>query len=131
MTKIINVPSPREFDDILNENLKTSKRLFVLVFGSLVLETKQSWCPDCVRAQPLIYDALDKIDDVVLLDCPVIRAEYKGNPEYPYRTHAGLQIKAVPTLIHWTKEGPKERWVEGECERPTLLDELKKASLHD
>ncbi len=66
-----------------------------------------SGCPDCVEAEPIIDEALEGIDDnVTLVRCDVVRAEYKGNPDYPYRTHPKLLVKSVPSLYYWVGEGP-------------------------
>lgn len=44
------------------------------------------------------------------------RDSYKGNAQYPYRVHAQLKLKAVPTLYRWAgKRGPSRSLVEGEC----------------
>lgn len=63
-------------------------------------------------ADPFIYGALDKKKTGILVECPVPRSGYRGNPDHPYRKHSTLQIKAIPTLINWAT---KERLVEGEC----------------
>jgi Eukaryotic protein of unknown function (DUF953) len=65
-----------------------------------------SGCPGCVAAEPAINAAMEKIAEsspVVFVECPVARSEYKGNPAYPYRTHALLKIPEVPTLFRWGK----------------------------
>jgi hypothetical protein len=63
-----------------------------------------------VVAEPHINAALEAIvsdgTDVVLVECPVVRAEYKGNPEYPYRKHAQLMINDIPSLLLWGKKNP-------------------------
>jgi len=40
------------------------------------------------------------------------RRRYKGNPDHPYRKHRQLQLKAVPTLYLWGKNGPLRSLVE-------------------
>ena len=67
-------------------------------------------CPDCRRAIPVINSTLQTLADagrdVVFVDCPVERGEYKGNPAYPYRTHPLLKIPGVPTMFRWGKTKP-------------------------
>jgi hypothetical protein len=55
---------------------------------------------------------LDKKKTGILVECPVPRSGYRGNPDHPYRKHEQLEIKAIPTLINWST---KTRLVEGEC----------------
>ena len=63
-----------------------------------------------MAAEPHIDSALFKFvssgKDVVVVDCPVARAEYKGNPAYPYRTHPQLLISSVPSLLLWGRTKP-------------------------
>lgn len=44
---------------------KTAERVFILFTGSKIKETGQSWCPDCVVAEPVIEKVLKK-DDIGL-----------------------------------------------------------------
>lgn len=67
---------------------------------------------------------LGSLKNVTLVECPVVRAEYRGNPDYPYRKHPQLQIKAVPTLIRWTSKGAKPKLVEEQILDETLMQEL-------
>jgi predicted ABC-type transport system involved in lysophospholipase L1 biosynthesis ATPase subunit len=71
-----------------------------------------------------LIQMLGSLENVTLVECPVVRAEYRGNPEYPYRKHAQLQLKAVPTLYRWTPKGNKPRLVEGQILDETLMTEL-------
>ena len=76
--------------------------MFVLFFGTEVPETSESWCPDCVIADPLIRKAISPIENAILLEAPVgARNEWKGNTTHPYRVRFGLS--AIPTLFKWTK----------------------------
>jgi len=87
----------------------TSSLVFVLVTGEKD-EGGVSWCPDCVTAEPHILGALRTIAesgrDVVLVECPVVRSEYKGNPSYPYRLDPHLAINDIPSLLRWGKTKP-------------------------
>uniref|UniRef100_A0A0C9SB29 Thioredoxin-like protein Clot n=1 Tax=Wollemia nobilis TaxID=56998 RepID=A0A0C9SB29_9CONI len=64
-----------------------------------------SWCPDCVRAEPVIYKTLEKSGKNVTLlrgfagDRPTWR-----NPSHPWRMDERFKLKGLPTLIRW-KEG--------------------------
>ncbi|CAG8480328.1 4362_t:CDS:2 [Acaulospora colombiana] len=87
--------------------------------------TGVSWCPDCVRADPLIHRCARP--DSVLVEVPVgTRSEYKGRPDNPYKTHPRIQLKAIPTLIKWSVTGSDDdkRLVEYECANEDALSEL-------
>lgn len=105
--------------------------MFVLVEGEIDPQTQKSWCPDCVKAEGPLTEFFSKLDNVLLLKCPVSRNEfvihqldllclefkwipifrYKNNPNYPYRKHPQLKITAIPTLIHWGETSARERLV--------------------
>jgi len=125
-TRVSIEANPSLFEGALQEQLVKRKPLFVLVMGARVADTGKSWCPDCVEAEPLIHEALSKVPDHILLECPVLREEYKGNPDYPYRTHPQLKIKSVPTFIHWTQNGPRER-LDTEFNKETLEGIIRSA----
>lgn len=121
-------------------------------------ENGQRWCPDCRKgawelknvllcgchsstsisdlllrfctADPIIYAALDKKKDAILLEAPVARNDYKGNPEYIYRTHPLIAVTAVPTLIHHKTTDAtlaltvNKRLVEAECYDQAKVNEF-------
>jgi thiol-disulfide isomerase/thioredoxin len=80
--------------------------------------TGASWCPDCVDSKPTLNAALEEAGAggaVTLLEVPLARAEYKGNPEHWARKHAGVRLKAIPTLFRWGKAAKVGELVEGQC----------------
>ena len=120
MAKHVLVAAPADFDAAFESAVAESSACFYGLFiGSNKPDTGKSWCPDCVRADPVLRKVLDDPlqvpDGTVVLDCPCARAEYKGHPEYPYRTHARIQLKGVPTLVKWDAEG---NVVASICEAP-------------
>lgn len=107
--KIQRIPTPAEFDATLAEIMENipNKKYVVLFFGTEQSDTMQSWCPDCVIADPIIRSAIMKSSnnkDIVLIECPVgDRSVYSGNKNHPYRLHKDVMLKFIPTLISWTK----------------------------
>lgn len=85
-------------------------------------------CPDCVAAEPVVDAAFARCvasgKTVTLIRCPVLRAEYKGNPDFPYRKHAQIMLTAVPTLIRWGPRDPVDRAVDDQCVNAELLDTM-------
>eukprot|EP00455_Lapot_gusevi_P012422 TRINITY_DN1588_c0_g1_i1.p2 TRINITY_DN1588_c0_g1~~TRINITY_DN1588_c0_g1_i1.p2 ORF type:complete len:136 (-),score=36.78 TRINITY_DN1588_c0_g1_i1:35-442(-) len=121
------VQDPSQFDSTiasLQNDAAIVKNLYVLVTGAVDPATGHSWCPDCVRADPVIMNHLSNIEDVTLVECPVLRANYRGNPQYPYRVHPQLRLQAVPTLYRWGKNGPVRSLVEDQCADAGLLEAL-------
>lgn len=72
-----------------------------------------SWCPDCVDAKPAVLKGFQLLKEryhngdanapaantVFFVEAPVERSAYRGNPDYPYRTHEFLKIAGVPTVF--------------------------------
>ncbi|KAH6577932.1 hypothetical protein BASA50_003850 [Batrachochytrium salamandrivorans] len=122
--RAVRITDERDFDNVLGSTIATSQGpVFVLFFGTEVSTTGESWCPDCVIADPLIRRTIARIPDAVLVEAPAggRGAEYKGSL---YRSHPDIKLVAVPTLILWGKQGPKKRLVEVDCSNPSLLDEF-------
>ncbi|KAL6059779.1 Thioredoxin domain-containing protein 17 [Balamuthia mandrillaris] len=113
------------FEETVERLLATDgvNTVYAYFFGNLQADTGKSWCPDCVQGDPIIRKTLREHDpEAVLLECPSgERAVYRA-ADHVYRIHPLIQLKAVPTVIKWTKEGPKGRLVEDECfEEDNLL----------
>lgn len=126
--KITRLPDPAAFEAF--RPAADDALCFYLFFGSEAPETGESWCPDCVMADPVIRATLSRITarPVHLVECPVgDRAGYKGNAEHPYRQHPRVRLQRIPTIIRL--EGPREvgRLVEGECLAPEALLRLAAA----
>ncbi|CAB4439362.1 unnamed protein product [Rhizophagus irregularis] len=127
MVHTIRISAYDEFDGTVNKIVQERKgqNIFVLLFGTENPDTGKSWCPDCVKADPLIRKHLEEDAPVnsVLIEVPVgTREEYKGRPENPYRLHPRIQLKSIPTLIKWTENVETDkRLVEEECARDNLL----------
>jgi thiol-disulfide isomerase/thioredoxin len=101
MTQFIRV-TVDDFEQTVAQQLAATPKVFVLFFGSEEAATGQSWCPDCVIADPLIRQAISKVSDAVLIEAPVgLRDAWKGNPTHPYRVK--YNVPALPTLYHWSK----------------------------
>jgi hypothetical protein len=132
--KRVQVPSTAQFDAILAEQQQHLEAgttpVFALFTGAIVPETGKSWCSDCTAASNKIRDALFKFKKpTILLECPCLRAEYRGNSDFPYRLHPLIQLKAVPQLVKWTLSPSGEivfagSVVEGDCAVPSKLEEF-------
>lgn len=77
--------------------------------------TGQPWCPDARKAGPILEQALGEIEkNINFVKIPIIRSEYKDNPNYFYRTHPIIQLKKVPTLVLWKNGSVKDQLIETE-----------------
>ncbi|KAJ3409407.1 Thioredoxin domain-containing protein 17 [Chytridiales sp. JEL 0842] len=102
--KALRIQSPTDFDSTLTQTLTSSPagtRVFVVVFGTEQKETNESWCPDCVVADPLIRRWIMKVEGSVLLEAPAGERAVWRDPAHLYRTHPQLQTKAIPTLYEF------------------------------
>lgn len=98
----------------------SGKRIFALFCGGVSPATGESWCPDCVKAEPVIEKGVAKApEDAVFIKCSVgDRATWK-DPNCEFRKHPQLKLVGVPTLLEWNT--PK-RLVEEECSKQDLVD---------
>mmetsp|Transcript_179434 Transcript_179434/g.436592 ORF Transcript_179434/g.436592 Transcript_179434/m.436592 type:complete len:133 (-) Transcript_179434:121-519(-) len=122
--RVIEVASPDDWKTTLAEHVGHG-RLFALFTGAVSASTGKSWCPDCVRCDPVIKAKLgESTEETVLLECPVERMPYRSR-DYPYRTDGLIRLTAVPTLLRIGKSGVVSgRAVEDECADDDLMDEL-------
>merc|ERR1740123_1005448 len=102
--------------DELNGLLKASKseRIFLLFCGNIV--GGKSWCPDCVRAKPVIESNLKylKKEDTMITVYVGEMAAWR-NKHNVFRTDERFKVTGVPTLM---RLGSVQRLVEPQCPIP-------------
>jgi hypothetical protein len=84
-------------------------------------------CPDCNDAGPVLDAALEeaaKTKPVTLLECHLVRSEYSGNPNHPYRKHPSIKLQRIPTLVKWGHKAKTGELIEGACKDAELVREL-------
>lgn len=121
--------SPDEFDAKLSasEEIAQGKPVFVLFTGTKSQSTGMSWCPDCVRADPVIHSALEQVTGgCVLLECTVDREPYR-KPDYPYRIDSKIRLTCVPTLMKWANGKALARLNDSQSQVAELVQELIEA----
>jgi hypothetical protein len=76
--KLVRVQATADFDEVVATTVAQAPGpVFVVLFGSATPETGESWCEDCVIADPLIRTAIKGVPQSTLIECPVgQRAEY-------------------------------------------------------
>eukprot|EP01132_Coremiostelium_polycephalum_P000404 gene404-509_t len=123
--KTFVVTSPEAFEPALSSALNGFKNVFVSFISNLDPVSNQLWCPDCRASEPVVKKAFEESKhDICIVECQIPRDGYKGNPEHPYRTHPQIQLKFIPTLISWNKEGPQTRLVDSECSVPEKVQSV-------
>jgi thiol-disulfide isomerase/thioredoxin len=97
--------------------------LFVF-FGAEDPQTGESWCPDCVTADPVLRRTIAATrKDLVLYECPVgQRADWKNQPTHPYRLHPLLRIARIPTLVFFENGMERGRLVEADCAQVATVE---------
>ncbi|XP_032695710.1 thioredoxin domain-containing protein 17 [Lontra canadensis] len=80
----------------------------------------QSWCPDCVQAEPVVREGLKHMSEgCVFIYCQVGEKPYWKDPNNDFRKN--LKVTAVPTLL---KYGTPQKLVESECLQANLVEML-------
>jgi len=102
------------------ESLKGSKTPVYLLFCGSKTPDGQSWCPDCVQAEPVIEECVkSEAGEFTLVHVGVgNRATWKDLSN-PFRTDPALKLKCVPTLM---RSGKPQRLEESQCWDSKLVD---------
>lgn len=110
-----------ELSSVLTELDQTAKQPVFILFTGSKDQSGHSWCPDCVKADPVIEQAVDDglTDAATFITCFVGPREYWKDPNNPFRTHKELKITSVPTIIKWN--APHIRLVESQCWDKSLV----------
>ncbi|KAI8545778.1 hypothetical protein RHMOL_Rhmol07G0064700 [Rhododendron molle] len=112
------------FEKFRSEAHKNKANL-ILFLADIDPSTSLSWCPDCVRAEPVIYKKLEASpDDVALLRAYVGDRPTWRNPQHPWRVDSRFKLKGVPTLVRWEDETIKGRLEDHEAHLEHKIDAL-------
>lgn len=114
---IARCPTPADTDAALARVRRERGSALFLFFGSAAPETGESWCPDCVTADPVLRSACARLrPDLTLHECPVgPRSAWKDQPDHPYRRHGELHLERIPTLVFYAAGLERGRLVEADC----------------
>ncbi|KAK2637133.1 hypothetical protein Ddye_031925 [Dipteronia dyeriana] len=93
---------PLKLSDATTTTFDSHKANFILFLADKDPSTSLSWCPDRVRAEPVIYKTLEATaDDIALLQAYVGDRPTWRNPHHPWRVDSRFKLTGVPTLICW------------------------------
>ncbi|KAI0230392.1 Thioredoxin domain-containing protein 17 [Lamellibrachia satsuma] len=107
------------FDELMKtvDNQKNNK-VCVLFTGS-VDESGQSWCPDCVKADPVIKECLQYAEpQTVFITCCVGNRPFWKDQNNMFRTSNKTSLKSIPTLMVW---GTRQKLEEDQCASNALV----------
>eukprot|EP00116_Pleurobrachia_bachei_P015640 sb/3475902/ len=119
MAKFITANSFAEYMKAAESSKMSCSQIFALFTGSLTASGK-SWCPDCVRADPVIEEAAKSLPVGTCLITTFIDRPTWKDPNNEFRK-GNLKLKSIPTLV---KLGSEERLVESECAKKSLVEML-------
>ncbi|MBA3708555.1 MAG: DUF953 domain-containing protein [Planctomycetes bacterium] len=114
---ILRCATPAEAGSALESVQDRQGSALFLFFGSEDPATGQSWCPDCVTADPVLRRACSELrPGIPLHECPVgLRADWKNQPAHAYRLHPAFHLERIPTLVLIEGGCERGRLVEGDC----------------
>lgn len=121
MVKKFNIVGFEEYKKFIEDHKNNTGSLFLLFSGSKD-ETGNSWCPDCVKAEPVIEKALACASpDAVFVHVEVGSRPTWKDQKNPFRTDPNLELKVVPTLIRY---GTPMRLEEDQCAKLATVQML-------
>ena len=125
---IVRLASPADLGPVLDRVRREAGEALLLFFGSEDPETGESWCADCVTADPILRAACVRLrPDLALHECPVgPRSAWKNVADHPYRLHPALRLARIPTLIRFTGGCEIGRLVEADCGNPAAVEAFLK-----
>jgi len=115
----------------VSEKQTDAQDVYVLFTGAENEETGESWCPDCVTADPVLEKAVNEFQEreILVVKCPVIRSEYKNNSAYAYRRHKGIRLRCVPTFGRWVNHRLELKLEEAQCQDANVVQETLREEL--
>lgn len=125
LVKKILCKTPEQFEVKLREleSLQLTNN-FILFTGTKNQSTGLSWCPDCVRAEPLIDNVFLKVNEPTgLLICDVEREPYRTQA-YIYRNDPRVHLRCVPTLMRWELGKASNRLNDIQCQSLDNIEEF-------
>ncbi|KAF3449991.1 hypothetical protein FNV43_RR06070 [Rhamnella rubrinervis] len=102
-----------------------NKANLILFLADKDPSTSLSWCPDCVRAEPVIYKTLESAsEDIALLRAYVGDRPTWRNPQHPWRVDSRFKLTGVPTLVRWENDAIKGRLEDHEAHLENKINAL-------
>ena len=121
---IVRLATPAEVQNRLLIGTAAKETALYVFFGSEDPLTGESWCPDCVTADPILRRACTTLrPDLVLYECPVgARSSWKNQPDHVFRVHPTIRLARIPTLLFFENGLERGRLVEVDCAQPAVVE---------
>ncbi|XP_026812603.1 thioredoxin domain-containing protein 17-like [Rhopalosiphum maidis] len=109
---------------VLMKTLEESKQQIFVIFTGTPNESGESWCSDCVEADPVIKKQIEHNEEY-LSDTNIVyaqvgkREEWKNNNDNPFKLDKRIRLQFLPTLLKW---GTLHKLQVEECLKPDLLN---------
>ncbi|CAL1684858.1 unnamed protein product [Lasius platythorax] len=104
------------------DDLGSAESVYILYTGTKLPDTGESWCPDCVEADPFIERGFETApEETQLVIVEVGDRSFWKDRNCPFRTNPITRLKVLPTLIKWDTE---KRLEGDQLLKPELIDML-------
>lgn len=122
MAKRCKVEGYQAFIDKVTALEKEGRTVYCMFCGSKD-KSGESWCPDCVTAEPVVEECLKNLPtSAFFLFCSVGERDYWKNKTNEFRTDKRLMLSGVPTLLKWGQ--PNQKLAEEQLFKPDLINML-------
>ena len=115
--------TPEELERVYQDLCQEQGSALFAFFGSEDPGTGESWCKDCVTADPILRSLCVQLrPDLTLYECPVgERSEWKDQDQHPYRVHPTWRLQRIPTLVFLDQGCERGRLGEADCQDEALV----------
>ncbi|CAK9812287.1 Thioredoxin domain-containing protein 17 [Anthophora quadrimaculata] len=105
----------------LMKNFKSNESVYVLYTGTK-LQNGNSWCPDCVKAEPTIEEGFKTAPEGThFVEVQVGDRPFWKDSNCPFRTNSITKLKVLPTLAKWDTQ---KRLEGSQCSQLDLIEML-------
>lgn len=120
MAQFHEVNSFAEFNSVISSLQDLKVPIFAEFYGAHDSSGK-SWCPDCVRAEPVVEGVMKTSapSNAHFLHVSVGNRTEWRDPACPFRSDARLKLTCIPTLVHW---GTSHKLLEEDCANKTKVE---------
>ncbi|KAG8450693.1 hypothetical protein GDO86_003100 [Hymenochirus boettgeri] len=105
------------YEEFIKEVEKHKGKKVFVYFSGNKNEDGQSWCPDCVKAEPVVRGEMENLPEgSIFIYCQVGERPYWKDPSNEFKKNLGLT--GVPTLL---KYKTPQKLVDDECANADLV----------
>ncbi|OWR52275.1 thioredoxin domain-containing protein 17-like isoform X2 [Danaus plexippus] len=101
---MVNYVDIKGFQDFTKytEQINSNDPPVLFFFSGSKLPNGNSWCPDCVEAEPVVKAFLSELKkDITFVYVDVGDRDYWKDRACPFRTDSRTKLMVIPTIIKW------------------------------